>query len=142
MDKNITAVMTQNVLTTLLCVNYRGRSQHCKMASEKKFVSNFTVKVGLVLFAGCILVPISLVTMFIHYAVPLQTCKLLHYIQRCMLVSFPYLSFVFAVSVLFSVDSASHNSGNIQREHAEKANVVFLLAYYGSSFVDEALAHS
>lgn len=58
------------------------------MASEKKFVSNFTVKVGLVLFAGCILVPISLVTMFIHYAVPLQT-----------------------LSVLFSVDSASHNSG-------------------------------
>lgn len=37
-------------------------------------------------------------------------------IQRCMLVSFPYLSFVFAVSVLFSVDSASHNSGNTQRQ--------------------------
>jgi hypothetical protein len=48
------------------------------MACEKKSVSNFTVKVGLVLLAGCILAPISLATMFRHYAVPLQTCKLLH----------------------------------------------------------------
>uniref|UniRef100_A0A0A9CRF5 Glycosyltransferase 61 catalytic domain-containing protein n=1 Tax=Arundo donax TaxID=35708 RepID=A0A0A9CRF5_ARUDO len=47
------------------------------MACEKKIVSNLTVKVGLVLLAGCILVPISLVTMFRHYAVPLQTLSLL-----------------------------------------------------------------
>ncbi|KAL6627538.1 hypothetical protein ACP70R_031264 [Stipagrostis hirtigluma subsp. patula] len=47
------------------------------MACEKKIVSNFTVKVGLVLFAGCILVPMSLATMFRHYVVPLQTLSLL-----------------------------------------------------------------
>jgi len=48
-----------------------------KMAYEKKPVSSFTVKFGLVLLAGCILVPISLATMFRHCSVPLQTCKFL-----------------------------------------------------------------
>ncbi|RCV24397.1 hypothetical protein SETIT_5G081100v2 [Setaria italica] len=47
------------------------------MACEKKSVSNFTVRVGLVLFAGCILALISLGTMFRHNAVPLQTLSLL-----------------------------------------------------------------
>ncbi|KAF8724621.1 hypothetical protein HU200_020890 [Digitaria exilis] len=47
------------------------------MACEKKGVSSFTVKVGLLLLAGCILVPISLVTMFRHYTVPLQSLSLL-----------------------------------------------------------------
>ncbi|CAO2160829.1 unnamed protein product [Urochloa humidicola] len=47
------------------------------MASEKKIVSTFAVKVGLVLLAGCILVPISLATMFRHYAVSMQTLSLL-----------------------------------------------------------------
>lgn len=43
------------------------------MANEKKIIS-LTVKVGLVLFAICILAPISLMVLFRH-AVPLQTCK-------------------------------------------------------------------
>ncbi|CAO2185386.1 unnamed protein product [Urochloa humidicola] len=47
------------------------------MASEKKIVSTFAVKVGLVLLTGCILVPISLATVFRNYAVPLQTLSLL-----------------------------------------------------------------
>ncbi|TVU22189.1 hypothetical protein EJB05_31871 [Eragrostis curvula] len=47
------------------------------MACEKKSVSSFTVRVGLVLLAGCILVPMSLVTMFRHYTVPMQTLSLL-----------------------------------------------------------------
>lgn len=46
------------------------------MPSEKKVISSFTVKVGLALFAGCILAPISLMTMF-RLAVPLQTLRLL-----------------------------------------------------------------
>ncbi|XP_066305892.1 alpha-1,3-arabinosyltransferase XAT3-like [Miscanthus floridulus] len=44
------------------------------MACEKK---SFTVRFGLVLLAGCILVPMSLATMFRHSAVPLQTLSLL-----------------------------------------------------------------
>ncbi|KAL6848281.1 hypothetical protein ACP4OV_022409 [Aristida adscensionis] len=47
------------------------------MACEKKIVSNFTVKAGLLLLAGCILVPMSLATMFGRSAVPLQTLRLL-----------------------------------------------------------------
>ncbi|KAK3160181.1 hypothetical protein QOZ80_1BG0056260 [Eleusine coracana subsp. coracana] len=47
------------------------------MACEKKPVGSFTAKVGLVLLSGCILVPMSLVTTFGHYAVPMQTLSLL-----------------------------------------------------------------
>ncbi|CAL4977481.1 unnamed protein product [Urochloa decumbens] len=47
------------------------------MACEKKSVSNFAAKVGLVLLAGCILGPITLATMFRNHAVPLQTLSLL-----------------------------------------------------------------
>ncbi|CAO2204890.1 unnamed protein product [Urochloa humidicola] len=47
------------------------------MACEKKGVSNFAVRIGLVLLAGCILVPISLATMFRNYAVSMQTLSLL-----------------------------------------------------------------
>ncbi|RLN22093.1 hypothetical protein C2845_PM07G02350 [Panicum miliaceum] len=47
------------------------------MACEKKSISNFIVKVGLVLLVACILAPISLATMFRHYAVPLKTLSLL-----------------------------------------------------------------
>ncbi|XP_062201964.1 alpha-1,3-arabinosyltransferase XAT3-like [Phragmites australis] len=56
------------------------------MACEKKIISNFTVKVGSVLLAVCILVPISLVTMFRHYAVPLQTLSLLFSVGSSSLV--------------------------------------------------------
>ncbi|VAH71047.1 unnamed protein product [Triticum turgidum subsp. durum] len=45
------------------------------MATEKKIIS-LTVKVGLVLFALCILAPVSLMVLFRH-AVPLQTLRLL-----------------------------------------------------------------
>lgn len=45
------------------------------MATEKKIIS-LTVKVGLVLFAVCILAPVSLMVLFRH-AVPLQTLRLL-----------------------------------------------------------------
>ncbi|CAL4951115.1 unnamed protein product [Urochloa decumbens] len=47
------------------------------MACEKKSVSNFAVKVGFVLLAGCILGPITLATMLRNHAVPLQTLSLL-----------------------------------------------------------------
>nr|CAB3476516.1 unnamed protein product [Digitaria exilis] len=75
------------------------------MACEKKGVSSFTVKVGLLLFAGCILVPISLVTMFRHYTVPLQTLSLLFSVGS-------------ASSVIWGEESiGSHRSGmsSIQR---------------------------
>ncbi|KAL5221050.1 hypothetical protein ABZP36_025763 [Zizania latifolia] len=68
------------------------------MAAEKKSVSNFTVRVGIVLIAGCILVPITLVTMFIHYAVPLQTLSLLFSVDP-------------ASSVILEGKIRSHNSG-------------------------------
>ncbi|KAG8046165.1 hypothetical protein GUJ93_ZPchr0008g11521 [Zizania palustris] len=69
---------SNNQCTTLLpfcelAVDEEQTSQLHYMAAEKKFVSSFTVRVGIVLFAGCILVLITLVTMFIHHAVPLQT---------------------------------------------------------------------
>jgi hypothetical protein len=107
------------------------------MASEKKTIGSFTVKVGLVLLVGCILLPMSLVTMFRHYAVPMRTCKFFALIltpqSYCTSssngIDCSSLIVVVAVSLVFSVDSASSATLEGRRIGPDRSGMVSIVRF-------------